>query len=1466
MQDLKLAATQPEPISVGAFNGVRYTIDGPYQSPVLELAMLLDEKRIMVVGLTPANSSAIQLAMDILVSLNIERPYSFPAEVLQIASEWAQAPLPKPHSRDVTSTNAPAGTCPAGTFPGNEAPNTPISLHMPFISGETWTVGGVGSFYGNGFHCNSNNDYYATDWNRSGDDGAAVLPVANGTISGAQSPTCPSSGYGCYVRIDHASSIRTLYAHLSGVHRTSGQVSHSDQIGTVGSTGNSNGPHLHLRFQQNDGSGYHSYCYNNGSTCPNGESPRFPQSPKPSPMNTTGGSQTLIDGHSYTSNNSGGDTTPPDGDYTSPADGATITSRTVHMAAWASDNSSGVRWVRFNAKWNDQWRTVYEDSSPPYEFEWDLCNPEVPDGDVELSLHIQDNAGNDFYLHTKHANPHITKSYNCNPVQPPAAPTLSNPPNGSTHPHNYDLTFEWNSASGAEQYLIEWWGGPYDIMQPCGWTGTTSCHIGQVAPGHTYYWHARARNSGGESGWSDIWSFTIEPQAPAAPTLHTPPNGSTHPYNYDLNFEWNSVSGAEQYLIEWWGGPYDTMQPCGWTNSTSCHIGQIMPGHTYYWHVKARNNAGESGWSDTRSFTIEPLQVIQVLTLSPADPLAGEVVTAQFTAKNMSNQAITLRRLMVGVHGPNCTGWDCPHVADFPVVDNLTLQPNQEYIYTKQRFFAETGNGYFAEPLYEDTNDDWHPLGGRIEFSVSPGIQVVEALTLSPAHPLVDQIVTARYKVKNTGGRAITLRRLGVVARGPDCAAGWDCPNVLDFPAVENLTLQPNEEYIYSRQRSFSQAGSGYLAESAFEDPNGWWFPVPGSSRVNFSVSAGIQVIEALTLSPADPLAGEVVTAQFKLKNQSEQVITLRRLMVGVHGPNCADWDCPNVADFPAVDNLTLQPNQEYTYRQQRFFTETGNGYFAEPLYTDANDDWYSLGGRIEFSVSPGIQVVEALTLSPGHPLVDQTVTAWYKVKNTSGRAIILRRLGVVARGPDCTAGWDCPDVLDFPAVENLTLQPGETYTYSRQRTFIEAGGGYLAEPAFEDPNGWWFPVPGGNRVQFSVSQGIQVIQPLSLSPVSPLAGEVITAQFAVKNMADQAITLRRLMVGVHGPNCTDWDCPNVADFPAVDNLTLQPNEEYTYSQQRFFTETGNGYFAEPLYTDANDNWYPLGGRVQFSISPGIQVVEALTLSPANPIADLTVTARYKVKNTGGRAITLRRLGVVTRGPDCTAGWDCPDVLDFPAVESLTLQPDEGFTYTRQRSFTEAGSGYLAEPAFEDPNGWWFPVPGGSRIQFSVSRGVEVTQPLSLSPASPLAGEVITAEFTVKNMGDQVITLRRLMVGVHGPNCADWDCPNVADFPAVDNLTLQPNEEYTYSQQRFFTETGNGYFAEPLYVDTDDNWHPYGGRIEFSVSPGIQVVEALTLSPANPIADLTVTAQYKVKNAGGRAITLRRAWSSGTRT
>ncbi len=73
--------------------------------------------------------------------------------------------------------------------------------------------------------------------------GTPVWASRGGTVVMAQE----NGGYGNCIIIDHGGGIKTLYGHLSAILVSNGQrVSQGMQIGRVGSTGNSTGPHLHF--------------------------------------------------------------------------------------------------------------------------------------------------------------------------------------------------------------------------------------------------------------------------------------------------------------------------------------------------------------------------------------------------------------------------------------------------------------------------------------------------------------------------------------------------------------------------------------------------------------------------------------------------------------------------------------------------------------------------------------------------------------------------------------------------------------------------------------------------------------------------------------------------------------------------------------------------------------------------------------------------------------------------------------------------------------------------------------------------------------------------------------------------------------------------------------------------------------------------------------------------------------------
>ncbi|PIQ71995.1 hypothetical protein COW57_01545 [Candidatus Roizmanbacteria bacterium CG17_big_fil_post_rev_8_21_14_2_50_39_7] len=74
-----------------------------------------------------------------------------------------------------------------------------------------------------------------------------VIAADTGTVTFAG---CINWGYGCHVVIDHGNGYSTLYGHMSVLSVSAGQaINQGQQLGNVGSTGRSTGPHLHFEIR-----------------------------------------------------------------------------------------------------------------------------------------------------------------------------------------------------------------------------------------------------------------------------------------------------------------------------------------------------------------------------------------------------------------------------------------------------------------------------------------------------------------------------------------------------------------------------------------------------------------------------------------------------------------------------------------------------------------------------------------------------------------------------------------------------------------------------------------------------------------------------------------------------------------------------------------------------------------------------------------------------------------------------------------------------------------------------------------------------------------------------------------------------------------------------------------------------------------------------------------------------------------
>lgn len=88
------------------------------------------------------------------------------------------------------------------------------------------------------------------------DISSGPIPVNNKPCVAVDGGTVVSAGwnggYGYCVKIDHGGGLQTTYSHLNAIHVVAGQkVSRGQQVGLVGNTGWSEGPHLHFEVIRN---------------------------------------------------------------------------------------------------------------------------------------------------------------------------------------------------------------------------------------------------------------------------------------------------------------------------------------------------------------------------------------------------------------------------------------------------------------------------------------------------------------------------------------------------------------------------------------------------------------------------------------------------------------------------------------------------------------------------------------------------------------------------------------------------------------------------------------------------------------------------------------------------------------------------------------------------------------------------------------------------------------------------------------------------------------------------------------------------------------------------------------------------------------------------------------------------------------------------------------------------------------
>jgi murein DD-endopeptidase MepM/ murein hydrolase activator NlpD len=421
-------------------------------------------------------------------------------------------------------------------------------------------------------------------------------------------PTDDNSGAGNYIVLQDTTTTPVtyqLYLHLAqnsipqalkmrGVPVMQGQF-----IGIADNTGQSTGHHLHFQVHTEPASywGQSVDIMFNDVTI-NGGRPRridayINEIPYCWPSDVClQGQQSYLSGNIVQ-----GDSNPPVGDIINLTTGEVLTEPNLLLAGWGQDLESGLKTIQMIAKYDSLWREIGPQFAvSPVVYDWDLCADQVPDGPVSVALRLTDWHGNQAQLA---GLKHFIKAYACPPPPPACVPdpdqvALFSEPNFAGectlfNPGDYATSgaFPDNQAASLQVGSNVW----VTLFAAADYRDRSETFLADDS-----------NLSDNRIGLNSASSLRVKTRStlPYTPLLLWPAAGFSIPANSSATLFWEDSGGSVEFQARL-GGTLEMSTE--WQAEPAWHLGGLPQG-SYTWQVRARNAAGEGGWSALRTLSV----------------------------------------------------------------------------------------------------------------------------------------------------------------------------------------------------------------------------------------------------------------------------------------------------------------------------------------------------------------------------------------------------------------------------------------------------------------------------------------------------------------------------------------------------------------------------------------------------------------------------------------------------------------------------------------------------------------------------------------------------------------------------------------------------------------------------------------------------------------------------------------------
>ncbi|OGU58220.1 MAG: hypothetical protein A2X64_00475 [Ignavibacteria bacterium GWF2_33_9] len=193
----------------------------------------------------------------------------------------------------------------------------------------------------------------------------------------------------------------------------------------------------------------------------------------------------------------------------------------------------------------------------------------------------------------------------------PNAPILISPKLDYTKVRVDTTLFTWEPSERADEYkIVVSESSDFANLIIDDTTTVTLYTFSGFDNATTYFWKVGAINAQGMSNYSNVWSFKTLPTIPTdTVNLLEPADESINLLTGRQTFKWETIPNIDSYEI--WlseNADFSTLLIQNnkvWINQYVNQIEKLKGLTTYYWKVRGVNDAGNSPWSETWSFTTE---------------------------------------------------------------------------------------------------------------------------------------------------------------------------------------------------------------------------------------------------------------------------------------------------------------------------------------------------------------------------------------------------------------------------------------------------------------------------------------------------------------------------------------------------------------------------------------------------------------------------------------------------------------------------------------------------------------------------------------------------------------------------------------------------------------------------------------------------------------------------------------------